>query len=51
MEKAIATSDPNELEIVIAELREGLAEHIQRIRKMAASKLPSIRHRKTDETL
>ena len=48
MEKAIAATEPAELESLIAELREALAEHIHRVRKMAATKLPVPRERKTD---
>jgi NAD+--asparagine ADP-ribosyltransferase len=49
MAKAIATTDPEELERAISELREALSEHIQRVRKMAATKLPMPRKRKTDD--
>lgn len=48
MAKAIATTDPDELEKVISNLREALSEHIQKVRKMAATKLPRPRKRKTD---
>ena len=48
MEKAIAATEPAEVEKIIAELREALAEHIHRVRKMAATKLPLDRKRKTD---
>jgi hypothetical protein len=33
MAKAIATTDPDELERVISELREALSEHIQKVGK------------------
>ena len=48
MAKAIATTDPDELETVISNLREALSEHIHKVRKMAAAKLPRPRKRKTD---
>jgi len=48
MAKAIATTDPEELERVISQLREALSEHIQKVRKMAATKSPRPRKRKTD---
>ena len=48
--KTLATQDPAELEKVIAQLRKALSEHTQRLRKMAASKLPVARRRKNDQT-
>jgi hypothetical protein len=46
--KAVATSDDAELEEVINELREGLAQHIRRVRKLAVTPQPALRRRKGD---
>jgi len=37
--KAIATDDPNELDVVIQELRKCLHEHSGRLRRLATDKL------------
>jgi hypothetical protein len=42
IEKAIETSNPDELEEVMAELRVALKEHIQQARTSAASAWPSV---------
>jgi len=46
--KAINTTEAEELETVIANLRAALNEHIQRLREMAAARPPSPRRRDTD---
>lgn len=48
IEKAIDTSDPDELEEVMAELRVALKEHIQQARTSAASAWPSVSTRRKD---
>jgi hypothetical protein len=42
IEKAIATSNPDKLEEVMAELRAALKDHIQQARTSAASAWPSV---------
>ena len=39
MAKAIKTSDPGELELLILELRAAIQQHIDSLRRMAATKL------------
>lgn len=48
LKKAIATTDPEELESVIEQLRSALNEHIQRLREMAAGKPDTQRRRSSD---
>jgi rRNA processing protein Gar1 len=42
IEKAIATSNPDKLEEVMADLRAALKDHIQQARTSAASAWPSV---------
>ena len=46
--KAVCTSDSEELEEVVRELRAALNEHIRRLREMAAEKSIPMRRRGTD---
>ena len=46
IERAIDTSDPDELEKVMAELRVALKEHIQQARTAAASSWPPVSPRR-----
>ena len=46
IEKAIETSNPDELEEVMVELRVALKEHIQQARASAASAWPSVSTRR-----
>jgi hypothetical protein len=48
IEKAIDTSNPDELEEVMVELRVALKEHIQQARTSAASAWPSVSTRRKD---
>ncbi len=46
--KAVHTTDSEELECVISELRAALNEHIRRLREMAAAQSDLPRRRETD---
>ena len=48
VEKAIATKNPDELEVVINDLREALKEHTARLRKLASSNQTDPKRRKDD---
>jgi len=48
LQKAVDSSDPDEVESVLNELRAALNEHIQRLREMAASKGRERSRRSTD---
>jgi hypothetical protein len=47
--RAIATSDPAELEITLRDLRAALKEHIRQARTLALFSMPTVSHPKTRE--
>lgn len=47
--KAIATSDPAELDITLRELRAALKEHIRQARTLALFSMPTASHSKIKE--